>query len=195
MRTHAKREVQPSRTRTVPGTTPFQLQRILVPVDLLESSERALEYAIPFARLFKAQMIFLHVIALHYSSAWAFEMESYDALAEGDLCARRKKQLSELVHKHLPARLSSRIELRHGSPSIEIINAAKEWNADLIIMSTHGRTGRVHAFVGSVAADVTRMAPCPVLVVRQRERDFTSLRKPRLPAIPGFSGVEGAPPA
>jgi hypothetical protein len=39
-------------------------------------------------------------------------------------------------------------------------------------MSTHGHTGRIHAFIGSVAADVTRLAPCPVLVVREHERDF-----------------------
>jgi universal stress protein A len=64
-------------------------------------------------------------------------------------------------------------ELVHiGRPYEEIITVAKEHKADLIIIATHGRSGLKHAFLGSTAERVVRHAPCPVLVVREREREF-----------------------
>ncbi|HHT9155858.1 MAG TPA: universal stress protein, partial [Candidatus Tripitaka sp. YC43] len=53
-----------------------------------------------------------------------------------------------------------------GIPAIEIINAAKEKGVDLIVMGTHGRTGIAHVVIGSVAENVVRKSPCPVLTVR-----------------------------
>ena len=50
--------------------------------------------------------------------------------------------------------------------------AAKELPADLVVMSTHGRTGLKHVFLGSVTDHVVRQAPCPVLIVRDREHEF-----------------------
>ena len=47
-----------------------------------------------------------------------------------------------------------------------ITNAAKKLKADMIIMSTHGRTGLSHLFLGSVAEKIVRTATCPVLTVR-----------------------------
>ena len=51
-------------------------------------------------------------------------------------------------------------------------SAAKKWDADIIVISTHGRTGRAHALTGSVAENLVQLAPCPVLVVREHEHDF-----------------------
>jgi nucleotide-binding universal stress UspA family protein len=55
---------------------------------------------------------------------------------------------------------------------IEIVGAAKKLESDLIVISTHGRTGLKHVFMGSVAENVVRLAPCPVLVVREHEHEF-----------------------
>ncbi len=159
-------------TRTAAGVLPFKLEKILVPLDFSDCSQKALQYAIPFARQFKAQMIFLHVLPLHYAAGREFEVCNYDPLIEGDMHTRTEQQLAVWLKEQVPARLRIRIEVRHGAPAIEIVNAARELNANLIIMSTHGHTGRIHAFIGSVAADVTRLAPCPVLVVRAHEKDF-----------------------
>ena len=54
----------------------------------------------------------------------------------------------------------------HGVPFQAIIDTATEKDVDLIIMGTHGRTGLTHVLMGSVAENVVRLAPCPVLVVR-----------------------------
>lgn len=52
-----------------------------------------------------------------------------------------------------------------GFPKIEIINTAKEWGADLIVMGTHGRTGLLHLLMGSVAEYVIKHSAIPVMVV------------------------------
>jgi nucleotide-binding universal stress UspA family protein len=181
-------------TRVAPTASPFKLEKILVPVDFSECSRKALQYAVPFARQFKAQMIFLHVIPVHNASGWDFEPGHLDPLLEGDLRVRIERQLSELIKQIVPARIPSRIEIRNGAPAIGIVEAARELNAGLIIMSTHGHTGRVHALIGSVAADVTRLAPCPVLVVREHERDFVPGELPSAAITDDLPQTAGAPP-
>jgi universal stress protein A len=57
-------------------------------------------------------------------------------------------------------------EVRGGAPSAQIIRAAIDWGADLIVMATHGKTGLAPLVIGRIADHVVRHAPCPVLVVR-----------------------------
>ena len=57
-------------------------------------------------------------------------------------------------------------EIRTGRIAEEIANAAVAYGADLVVMSTHGRTGLPHLLMGSVAEEVIRIAPCPVLVMK-----------------------------
>lgn len=61
---------------------------------------------------------------------------------------------------------------RRGIASHEIVETARELDVDLIVMATHGRTGWKHFAIGSTAERVVRAAPCPVLVVREKEHDF-----------------------
>jgi nucleotide-binding universal stress UspA family protein len=61
--------------------------------------------------------------------------------------------------------------LRHGTPWSEINALAKEMNADLVVMGTHGRRGVARALLGSVAEKVVRTAPCPVLTVHGPEQE------------------------
>lgn len=66
------------------------------------------------------------------------------------------------------------IETCSGPEAVEIANAAKKLEADIIVISTHGRTGRVHELAGSVTENLVQLAPCPVLVVREHEHDFVA---------------------
>jgi nucleotide-binding universal stress UspA family protein len=59
-----------------------------------------------------------------------------------------------------------------GHPFVEIIKHAKEGDADMIIMGTHGRGAIAHMLLGSVAEKVVRTAPCPVLTVRHPEHKY-----------------------
>jgi nucleotide-binding universal stress UspA family protein len=152
------------------AASPFKLKKILVPIDFSDCSKKALQYAIPFAKQFHARMIFLHVLPTHH--AIGREAEFAGTLIDGDLKNELEAQLTTLVQEIVPSEIPMEIEVRHGAPSMEIVNAAKEMGVDVIVMSTHGHTGRVHAFIGSVAGDVVRLAPCPVLVVREHEHEF-----------------------
>lgn len=63
-------------------------------------------------------------------------------------------------------------EFGAGLAAHEIVEAAKELDVDLIVIATHGYTGWKHFAIGSTAKRVVRAAPCPVLVVREKEHDF-----------------------
>src|SRR5262249_52455930 len=56
-----------------------------------------------------------------------------------------------------------------GNPVEQIVDYAAEHEIDLIVIATHGRTGLSHIFLGSVAEQIVREAPCPVLTIRERE--------------------------
>ena len=152
----------------------FQLKRIVVPIDFSDTSYKALQYAVPFAAQFGARLILLHVIEpfalpaeLSYVSP---EVENAGQTAmKGAL-----EKLAELCQQQLGAKCLSQASVRMGVPWHEITTAARASAADLIIIATHGRTGIQHVLVGSTAERVVRHAPCPVLVVREREREFVN---------------------
>ena len=81
------------------------------------------------------------------------------------------------IHRKLTALMIERkiahdrvaIIVRHGHPAATIVGAAHDLKADLIVMSTHGRTGVRHVMLGSVAEKVVRHAPCPVLTMKPEE--------------------------
>jgi universal stress protein A len=66
----------------------------------------------------------------------------------------------------------SRAVVQTGNPELAIVDAAKELGIDLIILSTHGRTGLSRVLLGSTAEKVVRHAGCPVLIVREHEHEF-----------------------
>jgi nucleotide-binding universal stress UspA family protein len=82
-----------------------------------------------------------------------------------------QKQLDYLVGEVVPSVALSQTLVRqsHDRPANEIIQAANELDADLIIISTHGRTGLKRFVFGSTAEYVVRRASCPVLTLRTRE--------------------------
>jgi universal stress protein A len=142
---------------------------ILVPTDFSKHSERALAYAIPFARQFGAKLTLLHVIepiaTPDFEASFPLRIENATAKrsCEGVLTKTAEKLGIE------PELLDSKL-VRFGRPYNEIANAARTLKADLIIIATHGYTGFKHAFLGSTAERVVRHAPCPVLVVRAQVR-------------------------
>ncbi|MFM1769063.1 MAG: hypothetical protein RJA22_1592 [Verrucomicrobiota bacterium] len=152
----------------------FKLKRILVPVDFSDCSRKALRYALPFAKEFEASIILLHVVAPFLPPA---EMSLVDVadleLRMRESATRELAALRASVAKQAPVETA----LRLGRPDTEILHAARELDADVIVLSTHGRTGLAHMFLGSTAEQVVRRAPCPVFIVRQQEHEFINLRR------------------
>ncbi len=142
----------------------FRIKKILVPVDFSECSNKALQYAIPFARQFGAELNLLHVI------------EPYPGVPEmgpAD-CETIQGGEAELegVRRTIADAVPASTLLRMGAPHVEIVEAASELGIDLIILSTHGHKGLTRVLLGSTAEKVVRHATCPVLIVRESERDF-----------------------
>lgn len=159
-----------------PTAAVFRLKKILVPVDFSECSRKALQYALPFARQSGAGISLVYVLE-PYLPIPEMTAVSVD-LTRKQLLTTVKSELKAL-QQSIPHDIASQAVLREGSAYVEIVNVAKELKADLIVLSTHGRTGLAHVFMGSTAERVVRHAPCPVLVVREREHEFI----PKLPAV------------
>jgi nucleotide-binding universal stress UspA family protein len=149
--------------RTLPA---FKLKKILVPVDFSDCSKKALEYAIPFARQFDAELTLLLVLRPYTPM---LEMGSMDVETVED-ANKALEGLRGLVDRAV----RSGTAMRRGEPHVEIIKFAKEFGIDLIILSTHGHTGVARVLLGSTTEKVVRHAGCPVLVVREHEHEFVA---------------------
>lgn len=146
----------------------FTLNKILVPVDFSACSRKALHYAAPFARQFGADLTLI------------FVLQSYPPtleLAEIDPTAEAEAELEDL-RKSVSHIVRTETVLRRGEAYREIVGAASELEIDLIILSTHGRSGVARVLLGSTAEKVVRHAGCPVLVVRESEREFLAAGEP-----------------
>lgn len=149
----------------------LSLKKILVPTDFSEASENAFRYALQFARQFGAVISLLHVAEFHYGPLEGVEGIDINVI---------KKRLKEESHRRLeaftrngpPVPIQCETVVRIGRPSHEIIRMAKEEDIDLIIISSHGRTGWKHVLMGGTTENVVRLAPCPVLTVREHEHEF-----------------------
>ena len=147
------------------------ITRILVPVDFSEPSLQALDYAIEFGKPFKPELVVLHVLEpIYYPGPGDMYGSGYDmGLVYRELERAAREQLSRVAATLQKKRLPVRTLLRVGTAYHTIVETAKRLKADLIIMSTHGRTGLSHVLMGSVAERVVRSATCPVLTVRGRK--------------------------
>ena len=141
-------------------------QRFLVPIDLSEYANQALDYAVNLADKLDARLMLLHVIQ---SIPWGgVDMGvTLPYTYAQDLEAEIMQSMESALTRVTAAGLEGEIVVVHGIPFHEIIETAKTRQVDLIIMGTHGRTSLQYVLLGSVAEKVVRLAPCPVLVARQ----------------------------
>lgn len=140
-------------------------KRILVPVDFGESSEQALDLAIGMADKFGASLVLAHAYELPvYPYDGAF-LASADWVTAIQTAARQRLDATlSSVRERVPAATAV---LREGSPTDQILAAAHDEKADLIVLGTHGRHGVGRVLLGSVAEKVARLSPIPVLIVRR----------------------------
>ena len=139
------------------------LERILVPVDFSDCSLDAIEYAALVAGRTKASVKLLHVLEpVSYGLDFTLiHKEERERTRE-----RYSQRLAELSAALSTAGLSSDSLIRGGLPVDSILDEARTWRGDLIVMGTHGRRGIAHALNGSVAEAVLRRAQCAILAVR-----------------------------
>lgn len=145
-------------------------KKILCPVDFSDGAREALRVAAELARASSASLVVVHVAdPLPWSMRDDFQLapSMIQDLVDSEQAelARWQQLAKEFGAREVASRYLT------GTPWDQIATLAKkDPTIDLVVMGTHGRTGLAHALLGSVAEKVVRHAPCPVLVVRPRER-------------------------
>jgi nucleotide-binding universal stress UspA family protein len=147
----------------------LSIKTSLSPVDFSECAEHALQYALAFAKAYGAELHLLHVVepVPYGAGAEGFEVNLVDDMRK--FGTERLTALTERVQSQHAQVVS---QLATGAAFVEIVRYAREHDADLIVIGTHGRTGMSHLLIGSCAERVVRKASCPVLTVKHPSHDF-----------------------
>ena len=145
-----------------PVKSVFPIKAILHPTDFSDPANLAFQLACSMASTHQARLIVLHVCP---SSMATSEFEA--ALLPS---AAQKELLREELGRFQPLDPNVQVEYRfqEGEPVEEILRVARESHCDLIVMGTHGRTGLNRLVMGSVAEEIVRTAPCPVVTIKGR---------------------------
>ena len=148
------------------------IKKILLPTDFSEGAEAVLSYVLSLAKKYDAHIDILHVIH-EFGDMTDFYVPhiSYDVM-EKEMEEAARKNMENFCRENVEGKAGFKIHTRKGPPFLEIINAARELDSDLIVMGTHGRTGIDHILFGSTAEKVVRKSPIPVMTVRAEGKEF-----------------------
>ena len=146
-------------------------KKILVPIDFSATSKKAFQYALRFTEQLGCEIVLLHVIEPVEAIAGTPIAVDVFPQPEEDATAA-EAELASLAASSRGRQNSVISVFRTGHASNEINKAAKELDVDLIVIATHGYTSWRHLCIGSTAEQVVHTAPCPVLVIREKEYEF-----------------------
>ena len=137
------------------------LKNILYATDFSGQSNAALPYALSIARRYRSQVFVVHVVSVSpfpsSSPTIALQAIAAQAVREAkEVMTKLEPQLGGIPHKIL---------IRKGDISKELSQIVHEERIDLIVLGTHGRTGKSKVLMGSIAEEIFRQAPCPVLTL------------------------------
>lgn len=152
--------------RRISGST-ISLGKILVPLDFSDCALEGLAYALSFAKAWVAKILLFHAIYPPIDFV-ADRVTGLLPHLRADEEGAAKKQMRDIMAKISSEEAQCEFEITIGPPISEICRRSDRPDIDLIITSTHGRTGFEHALMGSVAEQVVRYAGCPVLTVPTR---------------------------
>jgi universal stress protein A len=158
------------RLLTAAAATEFKIKRILVPLDFSDCSKKALRYALALARQHSAALDLVYVVPAPSYASGEYGPIDYGNLQQ-ELEEGAAKELRKTIAEEIVDSVPAGPIIRTGAAGREIIDLARSLPSDLIVISTHGRSGLKHVLLGSVAEQVVRHAPCPVLVVRESEHE------------------------
>ncbi|MHC4822024.1 MAG: universal stress protein [Planctomycetota bacterium] len=144
----------------------FRSKRILVPVHLGPTSEKVVRVAARMAEASKGRLLLFHV----FDERAVEDVYNLHGLRKGEVQQRMKENAEAFVKKLLrrKALKSLKVDVRYASglPPEEIVKAATDWKADLLLLTRRRRGGLAHLLYGETADQVVREAPCHVLVLK-----------------------------
>lgn len=139
------------------------MKKVLIAIDESSIAAHAADVGLELVRAIGGEVAFIHVVDP------ASVMTPDGGVPASELLAIDEQTGKELLaaFRERAASTPPALEFaRVGKPTEEIVRAAREWPADMIVIGSHGRGGIGRVLLGSVAESVARHAPCPVLVVR-----------------------------
>ncbi len=139
------------------------MREILVPIDLPVENREVIHYAVTLAETWNAHLTLLHIYKEPYNLCYLRGLHVHDAIERHrDLMQQKLQQFGEEVREQYP---KCATEFREGTPGEEIVKAANDLQADLMIVGTHANNWFQRIAYGSDSEVIVRWAPCPVLVV------------------------------
>jgi nucleotide-binding universal stress UspA family protein len=144
----------------------MNIQRILAPTDLSELSKQGLQTALGLAETFGAKLLLLHVVEPPPYQVEGLLPSQLGTTLLDDLERQASKELAQMLSDKHGSQVEVMQRVVVGIPYRKIVEVAEEEKSDLIVMTTHGRTGLSHLVMGSVAEKIVRTASCPVLTLR-----------------------------
>ena len=144
-------------------------KHILVAIDGSATSTKAVNEAIRLAQVHKSTLRLLHVVDTAMididNGGMTYMPEVMDTLRQSGIKLLQKVQ-AHVEKSGVPAETALLETAGVTRIATEVVDDAKKWPADLIVLGTHGRRGFAHLLLGSVAEDIVRMASVPVLLIR-----------------------------
>ena len=148
----------------------FQPRKILVPTDFSEDSDLAFRMALSIAVNYQARIFLLHVISKQDLADYCLDQNIVDRVLNESIVFSNEK-LQEVIGKNQQSGDIKVIpDVRKGQPYEEILKEASERKIDLIVITSHGKTGLQKYFIGSVTEKVMKEAKCPVLLIPSQEK-------------------------
>ena len=147
-----------------------RIRRILHATDFSRASGRALEESINLAKQNNAELLVVNVVEPVGQYAAGEDYGGAELYMKIEAAAKQdaERSMQKLMRKLQQAKVKAKSLLLKGSSYDQIVKAAKNRKADMIVIGTHGRTGISKLFMGSVAGKVISLARCPVVTVRGR---------------------------
>lgn len=148
------------------------IRKILAPTDNSEASLAGVRYALELGQREGAEVIVFNVADMMEGMPYPAGVET-KVKSPQDVLAEHEMNTRAYLTNHFPdlaQRLKVQIITDLGVPHKSIVQKADEGGVDLIVMSTHGRSGVGHLFLGSITEQVVRHAVCPVLTIRPQAR-------------------------
>jgi universal stress protein A len=144
----------------------MEIRRILAPTDFSELSKQGLKSALELAEAFGAKLLLLYVVEPPPYPVEGIVPSHLGATMLDDLERQATNDLAQMLSETQASTMDVARRVVVGIPYRKIVDVAEEEKIDLIVMTTHGRTGLSHLVMGSVAEKIVRTAPCPVLTIR-----------------------------
>jgi nucleotide-binding universal stress UspA family protein len=140
-------------------------ERVLIATDFSAASQGALSYAVAIVRRYRSEISLVHALSPEIRTAVPMDPEPRELSRER---LQAEKQMQLLKHALEEAGIACHVVIEKGQVWDVLSSAIEKTNPDLLVLGTHGRGTIKKLLLGSVAEEVIRLAPCPVLTVGPR---------------------------